>query len=476
LGSVDLGEQKKLLIIQVAVCIVLFLIAGYLSYRYLISPEIKKLQTMLVKYQQEKGLLKSMEEEINNMNMLANNVQMLKTELISIRNQVFNNDNEMVNFMRILPITAVQSNNNLTSIVPMEMKGLSNISSPLSPPEDLVDQANNMSKSKTKAKSKAKDKDADKSVQPPPPITLPCSLKPIEISFVGDYDAAIKFFDELVKTGQYMTVSSLNMVSDNEQPSNIRVRTVLNLLKMGIEVNTVQPIQVAKQPNTTNQTQTTTEDQPNKNISNYIHNTTNQSVKVANLAQNVTPKSPAKQTQVAISKPIVNTGIPKLNPVIVKTVTGIKQPLSVATAKQNPTNTNLASANKARTLYAKISDKTVINQTQKSVVNNNEKQTIGLIAPTSIQTEPPVSKNAHYIVRVGVFIIYENAENLVKLLKLHEYKPWIKTYFYKGKTTYWVYAGAFETKEKAENFAETMNKKLLDMDDYVITEIYSRNN
>jgi Tfp pilus assembly protein PilO/cell division septation protein DedD len=485
LGSVDLGEQKKFLIIQVVICIALFLIAGYLSYRYMISPEIEKLQSKLVKYHQEKGLLKSMEEEINNLNMLANNVQMLKTELISIRNQVFNSDAEMVNFMRILPITAAQSNNNLTSIVPIEMKDASDISSLSPPPEDLVDQANNMSKNKAKAKNKEKNKTknkyANESAQPPPPRTLPCSLKPIEISFVGDYDAVIKFFDELRKTDQYMTVTSLNMVSDTEQSSNIRVRTVLNLLKMGIEVNTAPPILVAKQPNlATNQNQTValtqqtaTVPQPNKTISNYIHSTINQSVKIVNSAQNIAPELPIKQTQIAVPKPIVNIGM-STKPVIAKPAINAKQPQSVAMAKPKPTN--IDNTNKSTTMSAKNSDKAAINQAQKSVIND-VKQVINATKPSSsIQAEPVIGKNMHYIVRVGVFIFYENAEHLVKLLKSHEYKPWIKTYTYNGRATYWVYAGAFETKERAENFAETMNKKLSGIDDYVITEMYSTNN
>jgi len=107
------------------------------------------------------------------------------------------------------------------------------------------------------------------------------------------------------------------------------------------------------------------------------------------------------------------------------------------------------------------------------------KPAVNTVKPVQkVDSKPPVetAKNngnrvTQYAVRVGKFSYYENAENLANTLKSHQYNAWIKSYSYKGKTSYWVYVGSFETKDKAANFAETMQQKLSYIDDYVIMDV-----
>jgi cell division septation protein DedD len=94
------------------------------------------------------------------------------------------------------------------------------------------------------------------------------------------------------------------------------------------------------------------------------------------------------------------------------------------------------------------------------------------IQPSTQLSKKP-DNSTQYVIRVGVFVNYENAKNLVDALKSDKYSPSLKAYSYKGKTTYWVYAGALESKEKAENFAQSMRKRLSYIDDYVIIEVKS---
>jgi len=94
------------------------------------------------------------------------------------------------------------------------------------------------------------------------------------------------------------------------------------------------------------------------------------------------------------------------------------------------------------------------------------------IQPSTQLSKKP-DNSTQYAVRVGIFVNYENAKNLVNALKSDKYSPSLKAYSYKGKTTYWVYAGALESKEKAEDFAQSMQKRLSYIDDYVIIEVKS---
>ncbi|MDQ1327328.1 MAG: hypothetical protein QG641_608, partial [Candidatus Poribacteria bacterium] len=105
MGLADLSEQKKFSMVQFIIYIVVFLLAGYLSYTFIISTEVKKLHSARAEYKKEKIILKALEEKAQSINALANNAQKLETELINIRSRVFNEDNDVLSFMRSLPAT-----------------------------------------------------------------------------------------------------------------------------------------------------------------------------------------------------------------------------------------------------------------------------------------------------------------------------------------------------------------------------------
>jgi cell division septation protein DedD/Tfp pilus assembly protein PilO len=510
LGLVDLSEQKKISIIQIAVCIVLLLITGYTSYKYLLSPEIKKFHNSRISYNKEKELLKSMASEAQRVNALANNAQILEAELVSLRNRVFNSDTEILNFVRILPALAAQSNNSLISITPMEAREI------LAPStESPAPSADTSSKDKSQTTAPT---------APPPPRTLSCNLKPIDVSFTGDYNAVIGFFNELKSMDQFITVSNLNMSGGNEKASNINVKATLNLLKMGIAVDSFPTQRATLASNATNQTQTANKQQ------NVLNSALTQNVAETIISnQNAIYAQRNAQTTVQVAKSPQNTGInqapiPVSKPTTTiartqKTVTPVVQIApnqSPAISKQAIAKQNTASVavNKPTTVSAKITQpnqklmpiqstvvaqkssaessiggttKSVVasvntaqvNASQKAMTSKTQNQTTAVAKPSpkivssSAQLAKPVAKNTQFAVRVGKFVYYENAENLVKMLKSHEYKPWIKPYTNNGKTTYWVYVGAFETKEKAASFAESMQKRLAYIDDYVIMGVKS---
>jgi cell division septation protein DedD/Tfp pilus assembly protein PilO len=533
LGLVDLSEQKKISIIQIAVCIVLLLITGYVSYKYLLSPEIKKLHNARISYSKEKELLKSMASEAQRVNTLANNAQVLEAELVSMRNRVFNSDAEVLNFVRILPALALQSNNSLTSITPMEAR-------------DIVAPSTG-----SPAPSGGTTAQTTTQTAPPPPRTLSCSLKPLDVSFTGDYNAVIGFFNELKSMDQFVTVSSLSMSGGSEKASNINVKATLNLLKMGIVVNSF-PTQIANlASNATNQAQTANKQQNVLNstltqnatktiISNqsaiYAQRNAQTTVQVAkspqNTAINQVPIPVSKPiTTIAISQKTVTPVVQMVNrnqsPAISKQNTAsvaVNKPIAVSAKITQPNqklmpiqstkqiqnniqtepkaNTNKALTTLPKTMGNKINPigksvsaptskqpvvvaqkslaesnivvttKSVVasvNTAQKTMTSKTQNQTTTVAKPSP----KPVAKNTQFAVRVGKFAYYENAENLVKMLKSHEYSPWIKPYTNNGKTTYWVYVGAFETKEKAASFAESMQKRLAYIDDYVIMGVKS---
>ena len=95
-----------------------------------------------------------------------------------------------------------------------------------------------------------------------------------------------------------------------------------------------------------------------------------------------------------------------------------------------------------------------------------------VVQPTT-QIAKKLNSGTQYAVRVGKFVNYENVKNLFSMLKSDNCDPWLKAYSYKGKITYWLYAGTFESKDKAEEFAQSMQKRLSYIDDYVIMRIKS---
>lgn len=456
MGSAERTEQKKMSVYQIAIYIALFLISGYFSYRYLIAPEIKKLQTVRVEYGKQKSLMKEMEAKAQNIDILANNIQQLETELIALRSKVFNEDNDVLTFMRSLYGTTSQTGNKLMSIVPMEAKAI-NTTTPASDNKNV--QA------------------ATTPVANTPPATLPCKLKPIEVVFDGEYSNIISFLGELENSGQYMSVSSMTISGGKEKASEVNVKTVLNLVQLGIEARSPN-VQVALlQQNKPSQTTTSTTVPVSKTsvqIANQAPVQTNKQVVSSAKPMSNVPLTPVKQTpkttvasakpvqpvkQIANSaKPSVNVPLtpvnktPKATMASTKTVPPTKQVVNVTKPVKN-----VAVASSAQT---KDSEPVLQTKQIEKPVKEMPKSSKNL-AKTKVN-------GANYSVRVGKFDYYENAQKLLNILTSHGYSAWLKTYAFKGKKSYWVYVGTFETKDKAEDFASSMQKELSYIDDYVI--------
>jgi len=412
LGLADLGEQKNMPIYQIVIYVVLFLISGYISFRYMVAPEIEKLQSVRTEHGRQKELLQELEENTRQLNIIANNAQVLDAELVSIRRKVFSNENDVLTFMRSLPDTTDRTGNSLMSIVPMKTKVLGPAG------QKAAGQSNDDTKSKPDVQ----------------PTTLPCKLKPIEVTFDGGYKNLINFLKELEKNGQYMTASSMTIKGAKDSTSKVSVKAVLNLVQLSIEPRRPQ-IDVALL-------------QKNK----PVQSTTSQTKSVAQKPINVT-KQVASASKSVKNTPVVvptstspaKTAKPSTTKSAVKPVKNI----SAASPKPKKTvqKTAVASVAKASTSTAK--------KVAKSSADVSVKKTNG-------------TKSANYSVRVGKFDYYENAQKLLNILKSHGYSAWMKTYSYKGKRTHWVYVGTFETKDKAEAFATSMQKELSYIDDYVI--------
>ena len=434
MGLADVSEQKKFTIVQILIYVVVFLISGYVSYKLMVSPEIKKLQSARAQYSKEKVILKAVEERTQSINALANNAQKLETELIKIRSRVFNEDSEVLDFMRSLPETTNMTGNNLMSIVPLEAKA---ILEPVLPPPVAPARGD---KSKTTTTQTA--------TAPPAPRTLPCKLKPVEVSFVGGYGDIIRFFDELGKLGQYMTVSNINLTGSYDNSTQVSVRLVLNLLQMGVDAKPI-PVQMAE-----------------------LSQSLVGSNKVTTLVKQATPVQQVQtsgQTVKPVSTPVTVKQPQTIKPVQTATaVKPVQKVASVQTVKQPQTIKPVQTATAVKPVQ-KAAPVQTVKQPQTDV-----KPVQTATAASSTQTARTESKNTRsrqYAVRVGKFSYYENAKNLANTLKSHQYNAWIKQYSYKGKTTYWVYVGSFETKDKAENFAASMQQKLSYIDDYVIIDV-----
>jgi len=426
LGLADLGEQRNMPIYQIAIYVALFLISGYMSFRSMVAPEIEKLQSARSEHGRQKALLQELEENTRQLNIIANNAQVLDAELVSIRRRVFSNENDVLTFMRSLPDTTDRTGNSLMSIVPMKTKVLEAAGQP-------------------KTAGQSNDKTNNEPVAQP--TTLPCKLKPIEVSFDGGYSNLVNFLKELEKTGQYMTASSITITGAKDSASKVSVKAVLNLVQMDIEPRK-PPIDVALLqqknaihiPSTTGQTKAGAGTMQRPVTAVVTQKPTNVAKQVASASK------PVKNTPVAVSTPAKPV---TAKPSTTKSAIKPAKNISVTSSKTEKTaqKTAVAGAAKPSTSTTK--------QVAKSSADVSAKKTNG-------------AKSANYSVRVGIFDYNENAQKLLNILKSHGYSAWMKTYSYKGKRTHWVYVGTFETKDKAEAFATSMQKELSYIDDYVI--------
>jgi len=468
----DLSEQKKFSMIQFIVYIVVFLLAVYLSYTFIISTEVKKLQSARAEYKKEKIILNVLEEKAQSINAMANNAQKLETELIDIRSRVFNEDNDILSFMRSLPATTSMTGNNLISMTPLELKPILEAPPPSSPPSGPVE-----------------GKIAAAQSVPPASQNLSCKLKPVDISFTGGYGDVIRFFDELKRTGQYMTVDNISLGGGSENSGQVSVKIVLNLLQMGVDVRT-PPKQVAEitqkaigSTGTALVNQNTTAGGRNANIATPVQTPAQITVAVKPV-QKVAPIQIAKLPRYVVTPVQTIASTPssqKAKPVVtaikpaqkVMPVQIAKQPQFVVTPVQTIASTSSSQKAKPVVTAIKPAQKVMPVQIAKQP-QFVEKPIQKVVSATPVQTaKQNGNRIMKYEVRVGIFSYYENADNLTKTLKSHQYNAWIKPYSYKGKTTYGVYVGSFETKGKATNFAESMQQKLSYIDDFVIMDVKS---
>jgi cell division septation protein DedD len=463
LGLAELSEQKKLSIYKILIYAVLFLISGFLSYKYLVAPEMKKFQSARTEYGKQNKLMKDLEEKTRNFEVLANNVQRLEVELVDLRSKVFNDENDVLTFMRSLPVTTNQTGNTLMSIVPNEAKSIN-----VPPPPSEVASNNKNIKSA-----------AATTPPPPPPTTLPCKLKPIEVNFEGGYGSVIDFLKVLDNSGQYMTASSMNITSASGDTSQISVKTVLNLVELGIVVKKPQ-IQVALQNNSSQtSTRLANATKPVKNVSVALSTqvskpvvTSARPVQITKPITNVT--KPVKNVSVAlstqVSKPVVTSARPVQMTKPITNATKLVKNVSVASSTQvskpvvtsaRPVQINKPIANVTKP----VKNVSVASSTQATPMDTQNDL-------NSIQKmDEANANNADYSVRVGVFNYHENAQKLLNALNSNGYSAWTKTYEYNGKMAHSVYVGTFETKDMAKAFATSMKKELSYINDYVITGV-----
>jgi len=463
LGLADLNEQKNISLYQILIYVALFLISGYMSYRYMIVPEVKKLNSAHAENAKQKKLLKELEDSTREIEVLANNAQKLEAELVALRSQVFSEDNDVLNFMRSLSGTTAQTKNRLMSIVPMEVKVIGTSPDPNNP------QAPNTQATQSP--------DAKAGTAPPPPTTLPYKLKPIEITFDGGYTDMINFFRQLDANKQYMTVSNMSIGGSQNDPAIVNVKTVLNLVQLGIEMKNPR-IDVAKlQQNVPLQ-------QPAVQAKNVVPAQANKGVPTTppqTLSQQPTVAQKPAVTNVASSKTVSSSQQPVRN-------VPVSAPVATKPASAPP---NIAQSNKPAVVQTKPAEKLPAktdSAVQPQKVTQPVKQVASAPKPETKATKPDTiakktteipaktdqsanGKSGKYAVRVGKFDYYENAQKLLNILKSHGYSGWVKTYSHKGKKTYWVYVGSFDTKDKAEAFAVSMQKELSYIDDYVIMGI-----
>ena len=477
MGLADVSEQKKFSMVQLLVYMVVFLLAGYLSYTFIISTEVKKLHSARAEYKKEKIILKALEDRAQSINAIANNAQKLETQLINIRSRVFNEDNDVLSFMRSLPATTNMTGNNLMSITPFDLKPI--LEAPPPPPP---------------SSKPVEGKATTVQSAPPAPRNLPCKIKPVEVSFIGGYGDVIRFFDELKRTGQYVKVDNISLVGGSENSGQVSVKVVLNLLQMEVDVRT-PPKQIAEitqktigSTGTALVNQNATAGGSNANIATPVQTPAQITIAVKPV-QKVAPIQIAKLPQSAVkpAQKVTPVQTAKLLQSVAKPSQTAKPAVTAVKPAQKVTPVQTAKlpqsvTKPAQTVASALSSQTTkpvgiaVRPTQKVMPVQTAKQPQFVEKPIQkVESTPPVQtvkqngKIIQYAVRVGIFSYYENAENLVKTLKTHQYNAWIKPYSYRGKTTYWgVYVGSFETKDKAVNFAESMQQKLSYIDDFVI--------
>lgn len=208
-------SNKGFSVYNILIYLVIFAISGYLSYRFILSSHLDELKKVRLQYNEERTKLVSEAEKARELAKINFSVQRLERELYEINNHLFA-ENEVLSFMRMLPDITKQTENNLMSIVPSEIKVI-----------------------QTQA-----------SKEPNATNTPSYKLKPIEIVIIGDYTDIIKFFEQIESLNKYVTINSINMSSSGDDNRKINVKMELNLVQMDIDrdlLNRLQSLQLVKQ-------------------------------------------------------------------------------------------------------------------------------------------------------------------------------------------------------------------------------------
>jgi septal ring-binding cell division protein DamX len=247
-----------------------------------------------------------------------------------------------------------------------------------------------------------------------------------------------------------MTASSMTISGAKDSSAKVSVKTVLNLVQLEIAERKPQ-IDVVLQQSKTSQTTAVAGAESKPATTPIAQTSPTQKPAVQQVA---TPSTPVANT------PIVATSTPAKpekteKPSVVKPSEKPEKVASVASPKPEKTTEKVVPAQTAKTETVTKPSTSATKQVAQSSNGVSSKQING-------------TKTANYSVRVGKFDYHENAQKLLNILNSHGYSAWMKTYSHKGKRTYWVYVGTFESKDKAEAFASSMQKELSYIDDYVI--------
>lgn len=186
------------------------LVAGYISYKLILSDRISELINAHRENKLERSLLDSEMEKLNRINVLTASYRFYKDELAKLRDSVFKEE-ETLNFLRMLPQIAHATGNTLSSLVPKD-------------PIDPNLKSDKQVKSGEQVKANVKQ---DSSAM--------YKLRPIEIVIKGKYANVAKFLDSLEKLQKRLIIGKIDISPESEDETTVEASITLKLVQMDIE-------------------------------------------------------------------------------------------------------------------------------------------------------------------------------------------------------------------------------------------------
>ena len=175
---------------QIPIYALIFLALGLLLYRFLIYPELERIDKAKAQLNFWQDMLETEARESQHRNVLNVSIERFETELTAARQRLFSRD-EAIDFLSSLPDLMSRTGNILTTMI---SHNEINISS---------DQNSNSAEQYF-------------------------SQMPVQIAIRGYYSEIIQFFEQLQSKGQLVTVSSLKMeTADN--PREVDADFTLNI-------------------------------------------------------------------------------------------------------------------------------------------------------------------------------------------------------------------------------------------------------